>query len=259
MAGTGARKANVRGRASSSTMASTNAVVPTFRKVAISEQVGVAGDDVEAPVLLGVGVGLVAGVDDGPLERGLQADLGLEEVGPLGELVGHLGVRRRPGASEPTLPLPVKIWRVTKWAVAWVTIRPNGTDAVHQVVLVAAVGVALAVGVVLVDDDLLARRAAAGWRPPSSGWTICSAARSNTTTARASAHSGVEQLGVGVVDVVAGAVGEHGVDQVGLDLGRRRRPGGAPGVVAGRLVLEVPADLGAGQAARRSQVGRRRR
>ena len=41
---------------------------------------------------------------------------------------------------------------------------------------------------------------------------------------RASAHSGVEQLGVGVVDVVAGAVGEHGVDEVGLDLGRPSCP-----------------------------------
>jgi hypothetical protein len=33
-----------------------------------------------------------------------------------------------PAASTPTLPLPVKIWRETKWAVAWVTMRPNGVD-----------------------------------------------------------------------------------------------------------------------------------
>ena len=51
-------------------------------------------------------------------------------------------------------------------------------------------------------------------------------------------------LGVGVVDVVAGAVGEHGVDEVGLDLGGHGPEGReAPGVVAGLLVLEVPADL----------------
>ena len=47
-----------------------------------------------------------------------------------------------------------------------------------------------------------------------------------------------------VVDVVAGAVGEHGVDEVGLDLGRLRALAGeAAGVAPGRLVLEVPADL----------------
>ena len=47
-----------------------------------------------------------------------------------------------------------------------------------------------------------------------------------------------------VVDVVAGAVGEHRVDEMGLDLGRLRALAGEPaGVAAGRLVLEVPADL----------------
>ena len=46
-------------------------------------QVGVADDHVEAAVLLRVAVRLVAGVDDRPLERGLEPDLLLEEVGPL--------------------------------------------------------------------------------------------------------------------------------------------------------------------------------
>ena len=47
-----------------------------------------------------------------------------------------------------------------------------------------------------------------------------------------------------VVDVVARAVGEHGVDEVGLDLRRHRSLAGEPaGVAPGRLVLEVPADL----------------
>ena len=46
-----------------------------------------------------------------------------------------------------------------------------------------------------------------------------------------------------VVDVVAGAVGEHRVDEVRLDLGRLRAVAGeAARVAAGRLVLEVPAD-----------------
>jgi hypothetical protein len=50
---------------------------------------------------------------------------------------------------------------------------------------------------------------------------------------------------MGVVDVVAGAVGEHRVDEVGLDLGCHRALGGeAAGVDVGVLVLEVPPDLG---------------
>ena len=61
-------------------------------------QVGVADDHVQPAVLLGVAVRLVAGVDDRPLERGLEADLLLEEVGPLGELEGHVvgGDARQP-------------------------------------------------------------------------------------------------------------------------------------------------------------------
>ena len=62
------------------------AVVPILRYVETSRQVGVADDDVQPAVLLGVGVRLVPGVDDGPLERGLEADLGLEEVGALAEI-----------------------------------------------------------------------------------------------------------------------------------------------------------------------------
>ncbi len=47
-------------------------------------QVGVAHDHVEPAVLLGVGVRLVPGVDDRALERRLEADLLLEEVGRAG-------------------------------------------------------------------------------------------------------------------------------------------------------------------------------
>ena len=77
-------------------------------------------------------------------------------------------------------------------------------------------------------------RAAAAGPPPWTRSRICSAARSHTTISRASAHSGVEQLGVGVVDVVAGAVGEHRVDEVRLDLGRHGPVDAEPaGVVPG--------------------------
>src|SRR5262249_57810704 len=48
---------------------------------------GVADDDVQPPVLLRVRVRLVTRVDDRPLQRRLEADLLLEEVGPLAELV----------------------------------------------------------------------------------------------------------------------------------------------------------------------------
>ena len=103
MACTGAARVksrSARANQSSSIMDSTSAVAPTFRKVGHLGQVGVAHDDVQPPVLLGVAVGLVAGVDDGPLERGLEPDLLLEEVGPLGELEGDVDAagRRRLGA-----------------------------------------------------------------------------------------------------------------------------------------------------------------
>ena len=93
-------------QASSSIMASTRAVVPTFKKVATSAQVGVADDDVQPAVALRVGVGLVAGVDDGPLERRLEADLLLEELGPLRELEVDVSRVERPAVSVPTLPGP---------------------------------------------------------------------------------------------------------------------------------------------------------
>ena len=55
-------------------------------------EVGVADDHVQAPEALGVGVRLVARVDDRPLQRRLQPDDLLEELGPLRQLVLH-GVR----------------------------------------------------------------------------------------------------------------------------------------------------------------------
>src|SRR6185503_11945762 len=49
-------------------------------------QGGVPDDHVEPPVLVGVGVRLVAGVDQPALQGGFQADLDLDVVGPLGQL-----------------------------------------------------------------------------------------------------------------------------------------------------------------------------
>ena len=70
-------------------------MVPTLRKVDDLRQVGVADDDVQPAVLLRVGVRLVARVDDRALQRGLEPDLLLEEVGPLGELEGDVAVAGR--------------------------------------------------------------------------------------------------------------------------------------------------------------------
>jgi hypothetical protein len=33
-----------------------------------------------------------------------------------------------PGSSQPTFPAPQKTWRVTKWGVIWVAMRPKGTS-----------------------------------------------------------------------------------------------------------------------------------
>ena len=76
----------------------------------------------QPPVLLGVGVRLVPGVDDRSLERGLEADLDLEEIGPLADLETVLV----PVLADPTRPAPQTTWRVTKNGVSWLTIEANG-------------------------------------------------------------------------------------------------------------------------------------
>ena len=106
-----------------------------------------------------------------------------------------------------------------------------------------AVAVALAVGVVLVDDDLLAGLEQARRGQHRSGEDALPRLVGEHQLERVGAL-GRRVLGVRMVDVVPGAVGQDRVDEVRLDLGRL----GAgtpltPGVDTGRLVLEVPADL----------------
>ena len=121
----------------------------------------------------------------------------------------------------------------------------EGDRPVHQVVLVGPVGVALAVGVVLEDQQALARRqdpGRGGHRPGQD--ELAGLVVADGVQGVGALGGGV--LGMGVVDVVAGAVGEHGVDQVGLHLRRHRSLAGeAPGVAARGLVLEVPLHLAA--------------
>ena len=110
--------------------------------------VGVADDDVQPAVLLGVGVRLVAGVDDRPAPRGRAGDALPDVLRALAHRVertarrlGHLA-----GADDD---LPGHQERDQDVGEAGELAR-----AAHQVVLVAAVGVAGRVGVVLEQVDV---------------------------------------------------------------------------------------------------------
>ena len=182
----------------------------------------------------------VAGVDDRSLERGLEANLLLEEIGPLTELewryvaaVGDL-LADLPGSGVDLTGHQVRSQLVDD---------PGERDGpVEEVVLVTAVGVALAVGVVLVDDDLVARRqeTVGGFHGAPQDQLPGTVVDDNLERVRA---LGSRVLRMSVVDVVAGTVGEHGVDEVGLDIrGHRALAGIATSVTTRRLVLEVPPD-----------------
>ncbi len=186
-------------------------------------EVGVAGDDVESPVLLRVGVGLVAGVHDRAFQGRFEADFLLEEVGSLAELVvdggGAVLGADLAGAGEDLAG------GEPREEVADEVGERDG--AVHEVVLVAAVGVALP------DDDRLA-----GLEDPRRGLhrsgqdALAGLVGDDELEGIGALGGGV--LGVGVVDVVAGTVGEDGVDEVGLDLGGLGAFAGvAAGVAAG--------------------------
>src|SRR5215216_646869 len=67
-------------------------------------QVGVSGDHVQSTMLAGVGMRLVAGIDDRPIERGLEAHLCLEEIRALADLeaesLAGLAQTYPPGAND---------------------------------------------------------------------------------------------------------------------------------------------------------------
>src|SRR5262247_608959 len=110
--------------------------------------VGVAHDDVEPTVLLGVRVRLVARVDDGPRRRGGSGNLLADVLGSLGEAVveparrlQHFAGPRKDLAGDEKGDEPLG--------------EPlEGDVAAHQIVLVAAVGVPRGVGVVLEKEDV---------------------------------------------------------------------------------------------------------
>ena len=106
VASTGLARRSVSGMAPSSIAMRIDGGRTELDEVLDLAHVGVADDDVEPAVLRRIAVRLVAGVDDRTLEGGLEADLLLEEVGPLGELERDC----RDGRSRtPSLPEPVKI------------------------------------------------------------------------------------------------------------------------------------------------------
>ena len=220
-------------------------------------QVGVPHDDVQPPVALRIGVRLVAGVDDGTLQGRLEPDLLLEELGSLRQLEGDVapGVTRRLASH---LPRPGEDLTGDEVRCHQMGDAGKGHGAVHEVVLVGAVRVALAVGVVLVDDDRLALGEGPAHRRHGAPQHLFPRLVEQHDLEGIGALR-CRELGVGVVDVVAGAVGEHGVHEVRLHLGRQRSLAGeAAGIVARRLVLEVPSRPRQVRYVRVDEQGRRR-
>ncbi len=111
--------------------------------------VGVADDDVQAAVLLGVRVRLVAGVDDRPATGWWRWRRPPRCARRAGETLYDA-----PRGVWVILPAPTTIWRVTRNGISTSASRLNSPARPDEVVLVAAVGVAGGVGVVLEQVDL---------------------------------------------------------------------------------------------------------
>ena len=109
--------------------------------------VRVADDHVQPPVLLGVGVRFVAGVDDRPAAGGGRADAFPDVLGALGDRVGGAACRLQHLAGAG-VDLAADEERDQHLGV-----RGHVVGAVGEVVLVAAVAVAGRVGVVLEQVD----------------------------------------------------------------------------------------------------------
>ena len=132
----------------SSSMRSMIAVAPDLEEGGVLAHVGVADDDVQAAVALGVGVGLVAGVDDRAAAGGGRRHALPDVLGPLGDAV-HRAPRRLQHLAGAGVDLAGDEERDEHLGVVGEVVAPAG-----EVVLVAAVAVAGRVGVVLeqVDD-----------------------------------------------------------------------------------------------------------
>ena len=173
--------------------------------------VGVADDDVQAAILAVVGVRLVARVDDGTLQRRLETDLGLEEVGALSELeTGPLAL----GADADAAAAGDDLTRDEERRHARDDARPRHVAA-QQVVLVRAVRGALTVGVVLVQLRRAVLVVGEQRRRVPHDDLARAVVRDRVAGRR---HLRRAVLGVGVVDVQARAVLEHDVGEARVDL-----------------------------------------
>ena len=108
-------------------MASTTAVVPTFKKVATSDRLASPTMTWRRRNRLGSAWGSSRVFTIGRLSVVSRPDDLLEELGPLGDLEVHRRRDRGQPVSTPTLPAPVKIWRVTKWGTIPRTTLAKGT------------------------------------------------------------------------------------------------------------------------------------
>jgi hypothetical protein len=200
-------------------------------------EIGVPDDHVEPAVLGGVAMRLIPGVDDGALQGGLETDLLFEEVRPLGQLEIHFGaVVLRADLAGAGEDLTCN--------------QEGGGEPDHvperclpgeQVVLVGAVGVALAVGVVLVERHPLARNLGGG---PAGGLHHHLADLVVEGPFERVVALGGGVLGVGVVHIETSAIGQHRVDHrpFGVDHPKSVVPE-APGIASGGLLLVGPLHL----------------
>ncbi len=108
MAPTGLARARSDGTASSSIIASTIAVVPTLRKVLTSARLASPTMTWRRRYFWLSQWGSSPRVHDGTLERGLEPDLLLEEVGPAAEIWNGTSVALTPDASVPHLAGPAE-------------------------------------------------------------------------------------------------------------------------------------------------------
>jgi hypothetical protein len=204
-------------------------------------QIGIADDHVQAAIFLRVGVGLVAGIDDRALERGLEPDLDLEEVGTLADLEAVLPAvlaQSDPPGAGYHLPADEERRQVAHDVGERRCPR-------HQVVFVAPVGSALVVGVVLVELDRLGTRDGSGvvgrhLHDPLTGFVP---------------DDGVSRIGafrsrilrMRMVDIEPGAIGQNDVGQADVlvreltGVGELSRKVEAPRVTQRILFLEIPA------------------
>ncbi len=196
--------------------------------------VRVADDHMEPAVLLRVRMWLVPGVDDRTLQGCLQADLDLEEIGPLAQLETGLPAVHAdadPAGATHDLPGDEEGHEVADDV-------GERCGAGHEVVLMAAVGDALVVRVVLVQVHR--HRARDGQRPPGGlGHDPLPGLVPQHRVARVR-HLGGGVLGVGVVDVEARAIGEDdvGEPQVVLVGGSRRIDRGFAGKLEAACVAQ---------------------